>query len=407
MNLIERFLSKYRGGSIDAYKCALISLSRYTGINVKELIELGRQDKSRLEALLDEYRATLKRGGASDYTVNTYLAGIRAFFKFNGIDVRVRLERGTPKTLDYIPKPEEVDLLLQRAPLKLKVAICFMAYSGMRPVDVANLRFASIKDEIRLENNIYKALKIPLKIVVKQQKTSQWYITFLGKKGVDILLAYLNEVYEARNTPWQDDEKLLPYNDGESIYKAITRYIEKLKLKHPEAFKRFRPYSLRKYFRRQLAGANISDAEAEYLMGHVGGLNSLQAIYTGLRDLDTEAIEQLRQKYAQAIPRLEGSGSVVNKVELIKAFAKSLGIENIDVKIARLRRENRDVDELELIGKLIKEELFKNLASRSNGGRRYRATVVSEDKLVDYITEGWELVRELSNDRYLLRIEEA
>jgi len=32
VNLIERFLSKYREGSIDAYKCALISLSRYTGI---------------------------------------------------------------------------------------------------------------------------------------------------------------------------------------------------------------------------------------------------------------------------------------------------------------------------------------------------------------------------------------
>jgi len=142
-------------------------------------------------------------------------------------------------------------------------------------------------------------------------------------------------------------------------------------------------------------------------MGHVGGLNSLQAIYTGLRDLDTEAIEQLRQKYAQAIPRLEGSGSVVNKLELIKAFAKSLGIENIDVKIARLRRENRDADELELIGKLIKEELFKNVGSRSNGGRRYRATVVSEDELVNYITEGWELVRELSSGRYLLRIEET
>jgi len=407
MDLVERFLARYRGRTINTYRSALTGLSRYTGMSITELVELGRRDRGRLEALIEEYKAMLKREGASAYTVNTYIAGIRAFFKYNGVEVRARLERWTPKTLDYIPKPEEVDLLLQRAPLKLKVAICLMAYSGMRPVDVANLRFMSIRDEVRLENSVYRALKVPLKVTVKQQKTEQWYVTFLGKKGVDILLAYLNEVYEARGRPWQDDEKLLPYSNEGSLYYAILRIIEKLKLRHPEAFKRFRPYSLRKYFRRQLAGAGISDAEAEYLMGHVEGLNSLQATYTGLRDLDSEAVEQLRQKYAQAMPRLEGSGSTVDKLELIKAFAKSLGIENIEIKIARLRREYRDADELELVGKLIREELFRNTAPRSANGRRYRAVVVDEEELINYVAEGWEVIKELSNGRYLLRIEEA
>jgi len=69
--------------------------------------------------------------------------------------------------------------------------------------------------------------------------------------------------------------------------------------------RRVRPYILRKYFRR--AALKLGEDVAEFLMGHVKGINSLSAVYSGLRDLDNRAIEELRKQYAKIVPELEGT----------------------------------------------------------------------------------------------------
>ena len=260
------------------------------------------------------------------------------------------------------------------------------------------------EEEIEFKDGKYRAIKVPLKITLKQKKTGQWYVTFLTRMGTDILVQYLNEMYEKRGRPWRDDDKLLPYSSRYSLSNSIDRFIEILGKRRPESFKRFRCYSLRKYFRRQITGI-LSDAEAEYLMGHISGLRSLQATYAGLRDLDREAIEQLRAAYARAVPKLEGKEATVDKVELIKEFARSLGIENIEIKIARLKEIDNTMDELQIVGKLIREELMGR-RNGSNGSRRYRAKIVDEMELIDYIEQGCELIKELSGNRYLIRCEQ-
>lgn len=72
---------------------------------------------------------------------------------------------------------------------------------------------------------------------------------------------------------------------------------------------------------------------------------------------------------------------VVDKVEIIKAFAKSLGISDVDIKIARIMEENPEINEEAAIGKLIRQKLVV----RENN-KEYRA--IAEDELVDYPQSG-------------------
>jgi hypothetical protein len=39
----------------------------------------------------------------------------------------------------------------------------------------------------------------------------------------------------------------------------------------------------------------------------------------------------------------------------------------------------------------------------NNNGKPYQSKIVSEEELVPYVEDGWEIVRELSNRRYLIK----
>ena len=41
----------------------------------------------------------------------------------------------------------------------------------------------------------------------------------------------------------------------------------------------------------------------------------------------------------------------------------------------------------------------------NNSGKLYRSKIVTEDELTDYVDEGWEVVKELSNGKFLVRME--
>jgi hypothetical protein len=48
------------------------------------------------------------------------------------------------------------------------------------------------------------------------------------------------------------------------------------------------------------------------------------------------------------------------KVEMVKTFAQSLGISELEVKIQKLREEQPELEEIDAIGKVIRDELGIN-----------------------------------------------
>lgn len=267
------------------------------------------------EDRMEEWKDHLIESEYSGSTIRGNYAILKKWFKDHKIRVDITCSNvDTGKTyLDYLPTREDVRKLLDDAKLNHMVGIALIAFSGLRPVDVVRLRYENIKASFEAGDEV-------LTIIVKQKKTRDWYFTFLGPQGT----RYLKQLLEYKKTRGEvidDNTQLLPFA-GETLSssilrKAITRIIARTVGKHPtgESFRVFRPYGLRKYFRRTIN--KLGESEAEFLMGHRKGLESLVATYSGLRDMDPQAIAALKKKYVALLPELETEVSDVTlKVQI-------------------------------------------------------------------------------------------
>lgn len=243
---------------------------------------------------------------AKDYAPKSVSLGFmvaKQWFVTHRIRVLIssRVDVSEKTYLDYIPSREDVQALLDNAKLHHRVAIALMAFSGLRPSDVVSLEYQHLAASLEAGDEV-------LTIIKRHRKTRQWFPTFLGPQGTRYVRQLLDDRRRSGETI-RPESKIVSWQGktftSDGLRKALGRIIERSVGKHPtgEPFRRFRPYGLRKYFRRALS--KIGESEAEVLMGHRRGLMSLEATYSGLRDMDPQALEQLKQKYMSVLPELE------------------------------------------------------------------------------------------------------
>ena len=287
-----------------------------------------------IEHRLDEFKYHLLQEGLSGRSVVSVFTGLRRWFKDHRKHVLVDLrDMDLGKSyLDYIPSRKDVQCLFDDAKLHHKVAIALMAFSGLRPVDVVNLKYENIKAS-------YEAGEAVLTVVLRQKKTRDWYFTFLGPQG----LRYLREHLERREH--LDDDSYI-FHDRKitagALCRALSRLIVRTKGRHPtgESFRRFRPYTLRKYFRRTIS--RLGENVAEFLMGHRSGVESLVATYSGLRDMDHHAIKELKRQYVELLPELETEVTdLVLKAELQQ---KEKQLQKFEDKMDEMRRRQEEIE---------------------------------------------------------------
>lgn len=254
------------------------------------------------EERLEDWKYSLVDKGLAGRTVQNAFGAVRRWFVDHKIRVAISckdVDTGR-EYLDYIPAREDVQKLLDDAKLHHMVGIALIAFAGLRPVDAVNLKYENIK-------NSYEAGDEVLTIVIKQQKTRDWYFTFLGPQGTRYVRQLLTR--RKRWEPIADNTPVIAWEKESlsalGLRRAIDRIITRTVGKHPtgESFRVFRPYSLRKYFRRTATRLGVEIAE--FLMGHRGGQESLVATYSGLRDMDPQAIAQLKKEYIKLLPELE------------------------------------------------------------------------------------------------------
>lgn len=148
----------------------------------------------------------------------------------------------------------------------------------------------------------------------------------------------------------------------------------------------------------------------EFLMGHI--LPGSQDTYfgSGVRVVDSsisfdkEKVEQLRQEYAKLC---FSEVTTVNKKELLlemwREQAKMYGIDPMRVRIEKQKELGRDpsLDEEE---ETLKVEIKRMTMPQSvNNSKPFQSKIIKEDELPLCIEEGWEIVRELSNEKFLIR----
>jgi len=369
------------------YRTAVEDFLSFAGeVNTPE--ELEKKVKYWLRANSDKAPKTLR----------AYLIAVKSYFTDNGITLppekwRSITRRLTPPakpvTIDKAGTHEEWKRILTVMPLAGRSLFLFLLSSGCRIEEALQLKV----DDLELEAD-------PPRAYIRQLYTKGGFggrIVFMTYEARDAILQWLEvkqkmrkrepRIYRGlvaagilptpkRGSQERDLHRVWDFSDR-TVRETLYNALEKTGLNERDPITgryRLHVHSTRKFFR---TNCGLDDALTHALMGHSGYLDS--AYFRKL----LESPDEVAAEYGRvAMPRLTiFERTAVDKVEMIKAFAKSLGVDLS--KIARIMEEDPTLTEEEAIGKLIRQELTLT-------PKRERK-VIEESELERYINEGWEI----------------
>jgi len=422
---VQRWLrSLQRKGSFSTMKAYFKLLAwfvQFVNLSPDDFIKLPKDEiVEMVQAFCDKWSDEGKKS-----TALNAMKALRSFLKANKFKVEeldLDASYKAMKRPEYVPTKEEVYKMASVCDLKWRAIILCLFQSGLRNSALRALTYGMLKDQI--ESGV-----IPIRVHVTSDlrrilpdacKEDVDYWTFFGAEASEALRQYINWRKE-KYGGIQDDELLFPSESRSlSLHERLrepisqwhlTRIVKKAAKKAGiKGWRNVRAHSLRKTFRAVLDmgyvdGGQMAEDDKEYLMGH--RLPGAKAPYHNAN------VELLAQRYMRLNWAPAGQMTKEARIEMIKAFAKTLGIENIEVKIQKVREKQPELDEMEVLGRIIREELgIKPLESRIVKRRNedidcdekpYRSKIIEEKELVQHVEEGWEIVRELRNGKFLIR----
>jgi integrase len=400
--------------------------------NADEAVNKIRSEKLDVYQILDGFIDYLMKRGLAPGSITIYLTAVRQFFihedlPFDNLKFREKVvaPRNYTVSVDRAPTKGELKKLFMHASLKAKVILTMLVSSGMRIGELASLRVGDIDFNSR-----------PTKITIRAQETKQKkaHITFISSEATALLKEYLGEKIN------QKDQYLFePGKNGrprDALYAILWRLFKKADLREkmsPESRRyAIHPHSFRKYFFTQCLAAGIERGLVEAWMGHKYGLDE-----SYLRVPE----EEQGKFYLKAEPRLtimsEGGEVSREDVEKIAEYHRWLGafttlyirygktgediIKEVEERIGRqltieekievLKREWEKIMMVEVESESRREhgaehqqsDCDPTVSKQNSNSKRYEHKIVSEDELLQYLDNGWEIVKELSGGRVVVR----
>jgi integrase len=363
-------------------------------------------------------------GRSNPDTGNNARAALLAFFKANGFDgdekKEIRIEgffSPTRKEItgEYIPTKEEIYKMSNSGRYnnnRDRAIILCLYSSGLRNATLRALRWKDIKDEFKegkipLKVPVYPAMK---EVIPDACKGKIPYYTFFSKDAVEALRLYIGE-FEERFGEMADDQVIFTgwaHNLPEEYrFRPLGRsslvHIIKMAAKRAgiKEWKKVYPHCLRKAFETVLRipmidGSRMDVKTQEFLMGHI--LPGTEDTY-----YDKTKVDLIRSDYAklsfsstQEISKKEAA------LEAVRRVAEAFGIDPMKVRIEKQKELKHELDADEEI-EAIQNEIKKLRVQTNESGKLYQTKIVTENDLVHHIEEGWEIVRELNNGKFLVR----
>ena len=400
----------------EAYGRWLNIFTEFAGVSSEETLEW---DAVKAEDMMLAFKDHLLNEGLSGNSVKQAWSAVKRWFDDNRIKVAVKCkDLDTSKTyLDYIPTKDDIRQVLYECPLKYKIAVSLIAFSGMRPIDVQNLQYENIKASYERNDPI-------LTLVLKQRKTNEWYFTFLGPQGTKYIRDLLTQ--RAKDGETITDKTYIVSDDGSQILEPTFKWFLKEAIKRStsrnptgESFRHFRSYGFRKYFRR--VARKLGEDTAEFLMGHIKGIKSLSAVYVGLKDLDPRVMEEIKKDYAKLLPELEtelSEESVSSELDILRRRVQEMErfnrtfmgwdpstIEKFQRFVEHEQRQEMVLDLEDIRRQEIEEQDAYEYSKKLR--KRPVQKVILESELEDYINKGWIYVNSLNNGSGKCIIESA
>lgn len=415
---LSHFKRKLRSTSTRELGCDV--LMRFCKYADKDPDDLVKQSAAAASKSVQCFVDSLADKGQGITTVNVSLTFLRTFFRVNGFKANreIEVERFFQpsryrKMPEYIPTSEEIYRMAYAAGSARNKAMIFCLYtSGLRN---STLRALRIKD-VSAEVDKFEVVKVPVYPEMKQVdpracKGNIPYYTFISKDAVGSLREYLNTRKSSFATI-NEDEPLFASTSSNvpsetrrctpakrnSLGMIVKRAAGKAGIKR---WKEVHPHCLRKAFESALRNGGLDLKDQEFLMGHI--LPGVQDAY-----YDSSKEDELRRKYAQVnfFPERKYTDENFRKRQILDT-AKMLGfpedrIKKIEDALAKHGNVDEALDEIKKLG--LESHSSTVEGDRNENGEKSEVRIIQgENKLVRFLHAGWVLVKELPENKFILK----
>jgi integrase len=395
-----RFVSER---SIETYTESVRGLIHDMGFKDPEIFIEKYKDGRDLTALLGDWIDHLRtvRKNAPTTQIRKY-HNVKKWLQVNDIDIdwkKIQLPTSRTVVRDKAPTRAELRKILMYSPPWLNAAIMVLATSGLRSGALTQLRLRNLDISTHPDVGV-------IEVPPEANKAKVGYYTFITPEAKEALRIHHEHRRELGETMTPDSPLIKsPRVQGQPSYKSLmVSYarvldnagldarglnIERVGSRSGGNPRVLHLHTLRKWFRTQLEGV-MTSSYIERLMGH-----------TSTAYLDSSYFrppeEDMIAAYRRAIPNLtileDVQSEEFQRKQLIRQAALLLPEEKLR-RLQELLAREKNID--------VAVEEFRKLREQPEKNGTYNV-VNSESEMLRKLQEGWELVRELNGNKFLLK----
>jgi integrase len=444
---IRRWYSNNKKGSRVRADVYLRSVSRfcfsYAKMHPSEFARLTVEEMENLATdFVDYMEGALNPKSGKKYApgyIDSYVKSIRSWADWNKKtflrNIKISNLTKTP-TLENerVPTPDELRKVLyaDTTPLRTRVSIAIMAFSGARPQVQGNhdgddgIRIKDFPELQILGDESGKQkevmfVKVPTIVMVKDElsKSRRKYMTFLGEEGCELVKQYLDLRIGHGEVLTPESGMIVTTTEQASKIKVAAVTIQRqdrapflvtitVSDEIREAMRSvglpWRPYVFRSYFDTAL---NIAEGKLglphsyqQFWMGHVG---DIEATYTTNKGkIPEDLVETMREWYRKAASNFLQTRASKEDVVTVED-AKAIGKETWFTSLGFTKEEIQKLDLLHKEGEELQSTLRQKLQGMlSENGKRQK--VVAPDEVEKYVEDGWEYQATLPTGQCVVKL---
>jgi len=321
----------------------------------------------------------------SENTAKTAAMMVRGFFAYHRLPLEfrrtetVKLAEAKPKYEDYRFSLEDLKNMFDVADLAEKYVLTAGKSFGLRAGDFLRLTRGD------LEAYINRPVPISIGEYATQKESVKAY-PFIDSDALPVIKLMIKKMdREGRTKP---ADRILTFKDPINLTRALKRLIEKAGINIGS--KRVRFHCLRKFLTDHLS-SYMSESKWKQIVGKKISEGAYVSPDTLRKDYGRAMNETCFKKLMD-----EGDIQDIAKLEALNAIAKSMGIRVQLAKRLPMRRK------IGLIEKAIESAQKENDEDCPNGEHCERFEQIPEANLLEYLRQGWQIVKETNNGKEVI-----
>ena len=437
----KRWVSSVEEGSPNTAGCYFRRVGRICADLGKKPCDLATMNKQEAKVFIHDVIDHLRTEGNIGSTMAGYVKALKSWFIWNEIEItgRVRIKGASENPVyesEVPPKRPELRKILDVAKIRGKAIISMFAYGAFRPevfgnaygddgLKMGDLPDLKVEHELDAEGEVVKGTvsfaKIPTTVNVRKKisKMGHPYFGFVPGEACEYLSNYLSwrmqpkqvkirkadgrmQVITIKGEMLKPDSPLFGalHLNGKVTHITTPKVREEIREAITSAGYGWRPYVLRRYYEVNMLNAQYDKLVLpEWREFWTGWRGNISAVYTVNKGLPEDALETMRQAYAQAAEKhlVTVAQPTVSKEEVIST-----------ARIEALRMFGYNDQELQELGDITQitpeklQQLIHQKSMQMLGLKQGTQKVVPLSELEHWIEQGWDYKRDLPNDKAVI-----